>query len=68
MTDNERELDLQLGDALRRIRELEAQVADLRTRLRGYEITYSANVLFGLPNGSLCTGFHVGDDGVGEIN
>ena len=68
MTDAERELDLQLGEALARIRELEEQLARLRKRLGSYEVTYSAHVLLGLPNGSLCTGFHFTDESTGEID
>lgn len=68
MTNDERELDLQLGDALARIAELEREVERLRVRLRSYEPMYSSHVLLGLSNGPFCTAYHFTDESTGETD
>lgn len=68
MTENERELDLQLGEALARIGELEREIERLTVRLDGYERTNSANVQPRLSHGPLCTAYHVADEDSGETD
>lgn len=68
MTDAERELDLQLGEALARIHELEREVRFLRARLGEMEAPNPAALLTRLPNRSVSTGHRIGDEESGETD
>lgn len=68
MTENERELDFQLGDAQRRIRELEAEIAQLRARIERYERVATPDLRIGLANGPFCTAYHFEDESTGEAD
>lgn len=68
MTEHERELDFQLGDAQRRIRELEEEVERLRALLARSERANSADLRIGLANGPFCTAYHFEDESTGEAD
>lgn len=68
MTDAERELDLQLGEALARIHELEREVRSLRARLGEMEAPNPAALLTRLPNRPVSTDHRIGDEESGETD
>lgn len=68
MNDAERELDLQLGEALARIRELEEQLARARERVEYYERAYPGDVRLGLSNGPVPATFSIVHESTGETD